>query len=103
MPDAAGQAKDAEAAQRKLADENFRQARKAVDDFFTGVSQNRLLNEPGLQPLRKELLESALKYYQGFLQSRRDDPGVQVEQARTLFRVAQITDLIGSPEAAWAR
>src|SRR5262249_40051154 len=50
--------------QRDLADRNFRRALRAVDDYLTQVSENRLLKSPlpGLQPLRKELLETALKY-----------------------------------------
>ena len=35
--------------------ENYRQARLAIDDL-THVAENKLLNVPGLQPLRKELL-----------------------------------------------
>ncbi len=45
------------------AEANFRKAREAVDEYFTKVSQSKLLNVPGLQPLRKELLESARNYY----------------------------------------
>ena len=41
-------------------------ARQAVDDYLTKVSESTLLRapQPGLQPLRKELLEAALRYYQ---------------------------------------
>src|SRR5205823_11851244 len=45
------------------ADKNLREARNAVDDWFTRISQTTLLEAPGLQPLRKELLEAALSYY----------------------------------------
>ncbi len=48
--------------ERAQAETNFRLARQAVDDYFTRVSQNKLLNVPGMQPLRKELLETALDY-----------------------------------------
>ena len=41
------------------AEANFRKAREAVDEYFTKVSESKLLNVPGLQPLRKDLLESA--------------------------------------------
>ena len=42
--------------QRQLANENFQAARKGVDTYLTKVSEEILLKEPRLQPLRKELL-----------------------------------------------
>jgi serine/threonine protein kinase len=69
--------------QRNLADRNFRQALQAVDDYFTQVSENTLLKSPlpGLQPLRKELLETAVKYYQAFVEEHREDPVLRAELA----------------------
>jgi serine/threonine-protein kinase len=86
--------------QKQLADANFRKARMAVDDSLTRISESRLLHVPGLQPLRKELLESALKYYQGFLAQRSDDPAVQKDLATAYTRVAKITAEISSPDKA---
>jgi serine/threonine-protein kinase len=88
--------------ERVRAEANFRQARAAVDEYFTKVSESKLLEVPGLQPLRKELLESAQKYYQGFLEQRGDDPGVRAEAAATYYRLAILTRLIGSKEVAAA-
>src|SRR5262249_57890040 len=75
-------------AERRRADElritaeaNFQKAREAVDEYFTKVSESKLLNVPGLQPLRKELLESSRKYYQEFLKDHADDPSVRAEAA----------------------
>ena len=82
--------------QQKFAEENFAQARRAVDDYLTKVSESRLLGVPGLQPLRKELLESALEYYQGFLRQRGNDPSLQKELAEAYTRMARITAEIGS-------
>ena len=88
--------------QRAAAERNFQNARKAVDGYFTSVSQTKLLNVPGLQPLRKELLESALAFYQQFIDQHRDDPTVQAELAATYRRVGTITEAIGSKEQALA-
>ncbi len=90
-------------AERERADRNFQRARQAVDDYFTTVSQNKLLGEPHMEPLRKELLEKALKYYEEFARAEEGaaDPSVRGELAAAHYRVARITDLIGSPEAAW--
>ena len=48
---------------------NLARARAAVDDYLTTISESRLLKSPlpGLQPLRKELLATALKYYEEFV------------------------------------
>jgi serine/threonine protein kinase len=84
------------------AEENFRQARAAVDEYFTMVSENKLLDVPGLQPLRKELLESARKYYESFLKQRGEDPAIRAEAAATYYRLAMLTQLIGSKDDAVA-
>jgi serine/threonine-protein kinase len=89
----------AEAA-RAEAEENFRKARQAVDDYFTKVSESKLLNVPGLQPLRKELLESARAYYEGFLSQRAGDPNLRAEAGAAAYRVAVITQMLGTPDQA---
>ncbi len=81
--------------ERAKAEANFRQARAAVDEYFTIVSESKLLDVPGLQPLRKELLEEAQKYYRGFLEERGDDPAVRAEAASASFRVGWILQTIG--------
>jgi tetratricopeptide (TPR) repeat protein len=50
-------------------------------------------------PLRRQLLQSALDYYQGFLAEQRDDPGVQAEIAATYWRVGQLRAAMGSRES----
>ncbi|HEV3416720.1 MAG TPA: protein kinase, partial [Pirellulales bacterium] len=83
-----------EAAARIEADRGFREARDAVNDYFTQVSENKLLNVPGLQPLRKDLLESALQYYQEFLKEHADDPTLHSDVALTWYRVGRIEEEI---------
>jgi serine/threonine-protein kinase len=82
--------------QRGQAEESFRAARRVVDEYLTLVSENRLLDVPGLQPLRKELLDAALRYYQDFVTRRAGDETVQEELADAYYRVAMITAQIGS-------
>ncbi len=89
-------------AERQRAEEGFREARQTVDKYFTSVSESRLLDVPGLQPLRKELLESALVHYQNFIGRYGDDPKVLAEMARTYQRVATITSSIASKEQSLA-
>jgi serine/threonine protein kinase/predicted Zn-dependent protease len=83
--------------QRDMAQVNFQKALQAVDDYFTQVSENKLLKSPlpGLQPLRKELLATALKYYREFVQTHRDDPSLRAELARALFRIGAMASRMG--------
>ena len=85
---------------QKVAEANFQLARRAVDDYLGRVSENRLLRVAGLQPLRKQLLESALSYYQGFLNERKDDPSLRKDLAMAYSRIAGITAEIGSKREA---
>jgi tetratricopeptide (TPR) repeat protein/predicted Ser/Thr protein kinase len=86
--------------ERARAEEGFRQAHQAVNQFCTKVSEGQMRDVPGLQPVRRELLEAALVYYERFLQERSHDPALRAELADIYFRIATITSLLGSrPEA----
>ena len=79
-----------EARQRAEAEASYRRARQAIDANFTLVSESKLLDVPGLQPLRKELLESALGFYKEFAVQRENDPALLAELAATYLRLAEI-------------
>jgi tetratricopeptide (TPR) repeat protein/tRNA A-37 threonylcarbamoyl transferase component Bud32 len=81
---------------------SFRDAVQVVDDLLTRVSEDVLLTQPGMQPLRKELLEKALGYYQRFVERRGNDPRVQDELANAFYRVGVITEALRSPQEALA-
>ncbi len=87
--------------EHQRAEANLSKARAAVDDYLTTVSESTLLRSslPGLQPLRSELLQTALRYYQGFVQENQDDPNLQFELAAATFRVGVITAEIDSQDA----
>jgi hypothetical protein len=87
--EAVANAKEAER-QRQMADAMFRKAKDAVDTYFTKVSEEQLLKEPRLQPLRKELLSLALDYYLGFIKDRTDDPSVRKDLANANTRAGGI-------------
>ncbi len=86
--------------QRQEAERNFRLAREAVRDYYVSVSEETLLKQPGMQPLRETLLRQALVYYQGFLDKRQDDPALRQEVAQANFFTGQITQAIDSPADA---
>ncbi len=80
--------------------DNFKLARDAVDHYHTKVSEDDLLHEKGMAPLRKKLLEAAEEFYQKFVDKHAGDPALQGELGKATFRLAQITGDIGSkPEA----
>ena len=82
------------------AEVSARDAREAVERFHTRISEFRLLNEPGLQPLRKELLHDAHDFFTRFVRDREGDPGARADLARALFVLANITRDIESREKA---
>ena len=81
-------------------EQSFQQALNAVNDFFTTVSEETLLDQPGLKPLRQDLMHQAQQYYQNFLAQREHDPTVEDLLGVTHYRVGLITEEIESPEAA---
>lgn len=86
--------------ERAKAEVSFRQARSAVDELFTRVSEDTLLNQPGMQPLRNELLRKTQKYYDQFLTQRADDASLADELAITYFREGKILEELDSPITA---
>ncbi len=82
--------------ERDRAEESSRQTRRTVDQFFTRVSEERLLNQPGLHPLRKQLLQDAQRFYEVFVAEHGKDPAVRAELALARNRLASITAEIGS-------
>lgn len=88
--------------QRDRAERNFALAQDAVRQYYIRVSEETLLNQPGMQPLRDSLLKQALDYYEEFLKERGDDPQLQREVAEAEFFVGRMTETIDSPAEAVA-
>src|SRR5262249_7583305 len=68
---------------------NMLTARKAVDQMLTRVAE-KLADTPQMEQVRQELLEDALKFYQGFLGQKSTDPGLRLEMGKALNRVGFI-------------
>jgi len=77
------------------ADESFRAARATVDRYFTLVSEDTLLNQPGLQPLRRELLTDARDYYQAFLKDHAEDESLKTDLAQASQNLGRIHEELG--------
>jgi serine/threonine protein kinase len=92
---------EAEAKQRRVADASFQQARRMLD-FFAQVSEEELADKPAVQDVRRKLLETALEYYQGFIERHRDDPSILEELTASYERVGRILQEIGDQADALA-
>jgi serine/threonine protein kinase/tetratricopeptide (TPR) repeat protein len=86
--------------QRERAEKSFDTLKAAIDQFFVKMSEDELKNQPGMQEVRKELLEDAAAYYQQFLTDRSDDPSLKDELALAHFRIGTVKQLIDSKEEA---
>jgi len=73
----------------KEAEQRFEMARKATDEMIRFANEE-LSDHPEQQSLRRKLLESALAYYQEFIELRKNDPTAQAELAATRNRVSGI-------------
>ncbi len=79
---------------------SHQQTREVIDFFLTRISEDELFDQPGLQPLRRELLAKALAHYQRLLARRGEDPTLDAELAYVHYRIGLITEAMDSLEAA---
>jgi eukaryotic-like serine/threonine-protein kinase len=70
---------------------SFARARRAVDQFYTRFYEKGVLNVPGMEKVRHEVLGEMLQYYQDFLAEHRDDPSLRRELAETCSRIGSLT------------
>jgi serine/threonine protein kinase len=94
---------EAETAARRQAVANLRKARDAVDQMLTKVSEIDLARVPQMEPVRRALLEKALRFYQGILQEHDADPAIRLETGEAYRRMGNIYSLLGQlPQAQQA-
>ncbi|MEX2559532.1 MAG: protein kinase, partial [Pirellulales bacterium] len=84
---------------RKEAVESLKDARAAVDQLLTRVA-HRVANVPQMEPLRRDLLQDALKFHQKFLQKKSDDPEIRLETAVAYWQMAAIHHQLGQSAEA---
>jgi serine/threonine-protein kinase len=82
------------------ADANFRLARKAVDDTTNKVAENLRLKDADFHILRRELLSSAVPFYEQFVQQKSDDPKLEAERGRAYGRLASLRAEMGEKARA---
>jgi eukaryotic-like serine/threonine-protein kinase len=89
----------AEAQARKQAQANLGKAREAVQEI-TQIADEKLSNVPHLEGVRRELLESALQFYLGFLRQESNDRDIRRETAIAYGRAAEIHRYLGNRSKA---
>jgi serine/threonine-protein kinase len=91
-------ANERERTSREQAQRRFDLARQAIEQYYTGASEDVLLKQPELKALRTMLMNTSLSFYkklQGELE-RSDDPATRVELAAAYARVGEIVGQVGS-------
>ncbi|MDB6156080.1 MAG: tetratricopeptide repeat protein [Chthoniobacteraceae bacterium] len=85
-------------AHRIEAEEDSRRARDAVEVFLSHVTENTGLKSEVFQKLRKELLESALPFYEQMGKTKGRDPAFRADQAWAFGRLGAIYRETGERE-----
>ena len=73
---------------RQEADINFHLARKAVEDSITKVAAEPRLKQSDFHDLRRDLLASAVPFYEEFVKQRANTPELSWELGQAHFRLA---------------
>jgi hypothetical protein len=81
---------EAEQLRAEEAESRFAQARQAVD-LLVDLSEHDLAKPP-LQPLQKQVLEEALKFYQDFVSQYRGNPSREAELVAVEKRLQKVLD-----------
>jgi eukaryotic-like serine/threonine-protein kinase len=89
-------------AEKKRADENLIQARKAVKEFLFRVTEDPLLNSADFFELRKKLLNSAIPFYREFVRQHQEDPELEAERAGAYADLATLRVDVGELDGALA-
>ncbi len=77
-------------AQEKVARQNLLKACEAVDLLLTRVAEERLLNRPQMESVRRALLEDAAKFYQALVQQEGTNRHVRHGAGKAYSRLAQV-------------
>jgi tetratricopeptide (TPR) repeat protein len=82
------------------AEKNFRRAREAVDMMFTQVAEKWLGRNAHLEPVQRQFLQEAVRFYEDFAKERSSDPKVRLEKGNAFRRMGGIQWKLGQPSTA---
>jgi serine/threonine protein kinase len=92
--------RDRAEAREREAETNLKGALRAADQMLTHVADVKLVNVPQMEPVRRELLRDALRFYQAFLRDKGDSPVIRSEAGMAYRRVGKIQFLLGQRKEA---
>jgi serine/threonine protein kinase/Flp pilus assembly protein TadD len=85
---------------QRAAEANLKSALAAVDQMLTRVGDATLVNVPQMEPVRRELLQDALRFYQKLLSQETNNAVIQSELAIAYRRMGNIQFLLGQVKEA---
>jgi serine/threonine protein kinase/tetratricopeptide (TPR) repeat protein len=91
----AGTSAQEEQAARELAEYRFAQAEKAVEQYLDGIENDARLKEADFFDLRKQLLSSAMAFYEDFIQAKPGDAKLEAKRGRAYGRLALLRRQVG--------
>jgi serine/threonine-protein kinase len=89
-----------ETAARQRAERNLLRARQAVQDMLADAGFKDLADVPGMELVRRGLLEKALGYYRDFLAEDGTDPGTRLETGTAAYEAGDVYALLGQGDQA---
>jgi tetratricopeptide (TPR) repeat protein len=84
--------------QEARAKQNLLMAVEAVDRMLTRVVDERLQYIPQFEDERRQILEEAVGFYNGFLEQEHSDPTLRREMGRAYFRLGKVFGGLGKPD-----
>jgi tetratricopeptide (TPR) repeat protein len=87
-------------ASRRQAERSHTETRQVVDYYLTRIGEDELLDQPGMRPLRRDLLEKARKHYQRFVDERSSDAALRAELGDAHYRLGVVERLLGNLDPA---
>ena len=88
--------------QRQKATENLRRALDAVDQMLVRVGDERLAALPGAEPVRQELYQDAIRFYDEFFRQAPDDPQLRFSTAKAQMRLGSMHSFLSDFDRAQA-
>jgi eukaryotic-like serine/threonine-protein kinase len=86
--------------EKKRADQNLARARQAVRDYLTTTANDPRLRAADLLALRKNLLATAVPFFEEFAGIQAGDPEAEGERGQVIFQLAYVREEMGEIEKA---